>query len=182
MQAIIVDPDSNLPDLVRDLGDDMLQQIAEKSARIDAALRQIKSIAEQTDTARRLQTMSGLGPITALAIEAFVPPMESFRCGRDFAAWLGLVPRQHSSGGKQRLGRVSKAGQADIRRLLVIGAMSRLNWRSRQAIPKGSWFARMVERKPRMPVAIALANKMARAIWAMMTKGEYYRDPVSAAA
>jgi len=182
MQAIIDDPDSTLPDLVRDLGDDMLQQIAEKSACIDATSSRIKSMAEQTGPARRLQTMPGLGPITALAIEAFAPPMESFRSGRDFAAWLGLVPRQHSSGGKQRLGRVSKAGQADIRRLLIIGAMSRLTWRNRKVIPKGSWLARMLERKPRMLVAIALANKMARAIWAMMTKGEDYRDPVSAAA
>src|SRR3546814_1299953 len=79
--------------------------------------------------------------------------MESFRCGRDFAAWLGLVPRQFSSGGKERLGRISKAGQADIRRLLIIGAMSRLNWLGRKSIPEGSWLARMAARKPRMLVA-----------------------------
>src|SRR3546814_14354921 len=76
--------------------------------------------------------------------------MESFRCGRDFAAWLGLVPRQFSSGGKERLGRISKAGQADIRRLLIIGAMSRLNWLGRKSIPEGSWLARMAARQPRM--------------------------------
>src|SRR3546814_10021249 len=75
--------------------------------------------------------------------------MESFSCGRDFAAWLGLVPRQFSSGGKERLGRTSKAGQADIRRLLIIGAMSRLNWMGRKSIPDDSWLARMVARKPR---------------------------------
>ena len=126
--------------------------------------------------------MPGIGPISALAVEAFAPPMESFRCGRDFAAWLGLVPRQYSSGGKERLGRVSKAGQADIRRLLIIGAMSRLNWLGRKSIPSGSWLARMLERKPRMLVAIALANKMARAIWAMLTKNEDYRYPTQTAA
>lgn len=84
--------------------------------------------------------------------------MESFGCGRDFAAWLGLVPRQHSSGGKERLGRVSKAGQADIRQLLIIGAMSRLNWMGRQSILQGSWLGRLSARKPKMLVAIALAN------------------------
>ena len=108
--------------------------------------------------------------------------MVEFSCGRGFAAWLGLVPRQHSSGGKERLGRVSKAGQVDIRRLLIIGAMSRLNWLGRRSIPEGSWLARMLARKPKMLVAIALANKMARQIWAMLTKKEDYRDPALTAA
>ena len=108
--------------------------------------------------------------------------MENFRCGRDFAAWLGLVPRQFSSGGKERLGRISKAGQSDIRRLLIIGAMSRLNWLGRKSIPEASWLARMVARKPRMLVAIALANKMARTIWVLMTKNEDYRVPAQAVA
>src|SRR3546814_178374 len=127
-----------------------------------------------------LPIFPGVGPLTALAVEAFAPPMESFRCGRDFAAWLGLVPRQFSSGGKERLGRISKAGQADIRRLLIIGAMSRLNWLGRKSIPEGSWLARMAARKPRMLVAIALANKMARTIWAVLTKDEDYRAPAHA--
>ena len=91
------------------------------------------------------------------------------------------MPRQHSTGGKQRLGRVSKSGQADIRRLLIVGAMSRLTWLGRKSIREGSWLARMLERKPRMLVAVALANKMARAIWAMLTRGEDYRNPVQTA-
>ena len=94
----------------------------------------------------------------------------TFRSGRNFAAWLGLVPRQFSSGGKERLGRVSKAGQADIRRLLIIGAMSHVRVASRKPAATGSWLARMLARKPKMLVAIALANKMARRIWAMLTK------------
>ncbi|MEC5325928.1 transposase, partial [Aurantimonas sp. A3-2-R12] len=147
-----------------------------------ARTKRAAELAASADTAKRLQTMPGVGPLTALAVEAFAPDMTSFRRGRDFAAWLGLVPRQHSTGGKQRLGRVSKAGQADIRRLLIIGAMSRLNWLGRRTIPEGSWLARMAARKPRMLVAIALANKMARAIWAMLTKNEDYRDPAWAAA
>lgn len=126
--------------------------------------------------------MPGVGPMTALAVEAFAPAMGSFKCGRDFAAWLGLVPRQFSSGGKERLGRVSKAGQADIRRLLIIGAMARVSWAGRRSPMQGSWLARMLARKPRMLVAIALANKMARKIWAMLTKQEDFRDPMLAVA
>ncbi|BAR55737.1 putative transposase [Bradyrhizobium diazoefficiens] len=160
----------DLPKLVRDLCRDMLQQIAEKTARIQAMLVQLKELATETETAKRLQTMPGVGPITALAIEAFAPPMETFRSGRDFAAWLGLVPRQHSSGGKQRLGRASKAGQVDIRKLLIIGAMSRLSWLGRKSIGERTWLGRILVRKPRLLVAVALANKMARAIWAMLTE------------
>ena len=125
---------------------------------------------------------SGIGPLSALAVEAFAPPIECFKRGRDFAAWLGLVPRQYSSGGKEHLGKISKAGQADIRRLLIMGAMSRLNWLGRKSVPEGSWLARMLQRKPRMLVAVALANKMARAIWAMLSNGVDYQYPTQTAA
>ena len=118
----------------------------------------------------------------ARRVETFAPQMESFNSGRDFAAWLGIVPRQHSSGGKQRLGKISKAGQGDIRRLLIMGAMTRLTPMGRRGIAAGSWLARMLERKPKMLVAIALANKMARQIWALLTKQEDYRDPAQMAA
>lgn len=157
---------------------DLLDQIAALTTRIEARTIKVRALSAKREMARRLQTMPGVGPLTALAIEAFAPPMENFRSGRDFAAWLGLVPRQFSSGGKERLGRMSKAGQADIRRLLIIGAMSRLNWRGRKSIPENSWLARMIARKPRMLVAIALANKMARTIWAMLAMNEDYRVPV----
>ena len=175
------DPCCDLPVLVRDECRDILGQIAEKTERIEARTKKIKALAEATGIARRLQTMPGVGPLTALAVEAFAPPMDAFRCGRDFAAWLGLVPRQHSSGGKERLGRVSKAGQADIRRLLIIGAMSRLNWMGRRSIPEGSWLAQLRARKPKMLVAIALANRMARGIWAMLTRNEDYMEPATVA-
>ena len=180
IEAIIKDPDCNLPELAREECLELLDQIVETTARINAKTKKIKILAAEADTSRRLQTMPGIGPLIALAIEAFAPPMETFQCGRNFAAWLGLVPRQHSSGGKERLGRVSKAGQADIRRLLIIGAMSRLNWLGRKSIPQGSWLERMLARKPKMLVAIALANKMARTIWAMLTKKEDYREPAQA--
>jgi len=182
MEALVEESDCDLPTLILAECQDLLAQIAEKSARIDAKSKKMKALATETDTARCLQTMPGVGPLTALAVEAFAPDMAQFKCGRDFAAWLGLVPRQYSSGGKERLGRVSKAGQRDIRRLLIVGAMSRLNWLGRRTISKGSWLAKMLARKPRMLVAIALANKMARQLWAMLTKNEDYRDPALAAA
>lgn len=180
--AITADPDNDLPGVARLECHDLLEQIDAMTRRIATSDRRIKALAGQADIARRLQTMPGVGPLTALAVEAFAPPMETFKCGRDFAAWLGLVPKQHSSGGKERLGRVSKAGQSDIRQLLIMGAMSRLNWMGRKSIPETSWLARMLERKPRMLVAIALANKMARTIWAMLTKGQDYRTPATAIA
>lgn len=182
IKGILDEPNSDLPELMRNECGDLMEQIAEKTVRINARTAKIKALAAEADTARRLQTIPGVGPLTALAVEAFAPPMESFRSGRDFAAWLGLVPRQFSSGGKERLGRVSKAGQSDIRRLLIIGAMSRLNWLGRKSIPEGSWLARIAARKPRMLVAIALANKMARTIWALLTKNEDYRDSAQVAA
>lgn len=180
--AVLDAEDGSLPLLVQEECRDLLQQIGEKTARIDVRTVKARLLAERTGLAKRLQTMPGVGPITALAFEAFAPDMTSFRRGRDFSAWLGLVPRQHSSGGKERLGRITKAGQADIRRLLIIGAMSRLNRHGRSRVQQGSWLERMLAKKPRMLVAIALANKMARAIWAMMTKQEDYRIPVPTAA
>jgi len=182
IDALLNEPDNGLPQLVCEECQDLITQISEHTARIDAKLKKAKKLAAKTGTVRRLQTLPGVGPLTALAIEAFAPDMESFKCGRDFAAWLGLVPKQYSSGGRERLGRVSKAGQADIRRLLIIGAMSRMTWRARKSIREGSWLARMMTRKPKMLVAIALANKMARTIWAMLTKQEDYRDPELTAA
>ncbi len=179
--CIVVFEACDLPALIIAEGHDLMAQIAEKTERIDAKTKELKALAAETDTARRLQTMPGVGPLTALAVEAFAPDMAQFKCGRDFAAWLGLVPRQHSSGGKERLGRISKAGQSDIRRLLIIGAMSRLNWLGRRSILEGSWLARMRARKPRILVAIALANKMARQFWTMLMKNEDYRDPALAA-
>jgi transposase len=182
IDALVKDPACGLPPLIISECQDMLLQISAKTERIDAKTKTLKTLAAQTDTARHLQTMPGVGPLTALAVEAFAPDMQQFKCGRHFAAWLGLVPRQHSSGGKERLGRISKAGQADIRRLLIIGAMTRIMGRARNNIQSHSWIGRMLARKPKMLVVIALANKMARQIWAMLSKNEDFRDPALAAA
>ena len=159
-----------------------LEQIALLDGKVAELEKVLRREAQRGTETCRLHTMPGIGPITAMAIEAFAPPITVFKRGRDFAAWLGLVPVQHSTGGKQRLGRTSKMGQRDIRRLLIIGAMAVIRWASRRGARAGSWLQRMIERKPLMLVAMALANKMARAIWAMLTKQEDYRDPGAAIA
>ena len=117
--------------------------------------------------------------VHARIVGAEYASVATFRRGRDFAAWLGLVPKQHSTGGKARLGKTSKMGQRDIRTLLVSGAMAVLQAVERFGTPNNGWLTRMRARKPRMVVAIALANKMARGLWAMMTKQEDYRNPVA---
>lgn len=177
----IENPDAALPALVIELGRLHLDQIRTCDAKIAALDRRLRDLARSDPEAVRLQTAPGIGPLNAMAIRAFAPEMGSFRRGRDFAAWLGLVPRQHSTGGRSKLGRVSKMGQRDIRRLLVIGAMSRIRWAERAGRQQDPWLARLLARKPRLVVAIALANKMARAVWAMMTKAEDYRGSAAPA-
>jgi len=180
LAGIVAGEAGALPELVRELGALYLARIEETSARIAELERRIAAAAAGSDMVRRLRSMPGVGPICALAVETFAPDMASFERGRDFAAWLGLVPRQKSSGGKQRLGRTTRMGQRDIRRLLIIGAMSRIRWCGRAGGRADSWLADMLGRKPRMLVAVALANKMARQIWAMLTRGEDYRVPAAA--
>jgi transposase len=169
IEELVRNPACDLPALIIEECQDILLQISTKTEQIEAKTKRLKAIAAETDMACRLQTMQG----------AVAPDMSQFKCGRDFAAWLGLVPRQHSSGGKERLGRVSKAGQSDIRHLLIIGAMTRIVGRARHKIPANSWIGRMLVRKPKMLVGIALANKMARQIWAMLVKKEDYRNPAA---
>ena len=177
LASAVGDPDSGLPESVREPGRLLLGQIAGLNREVDELERRIRSGAYEDEEARRLMSIPGIGPITASAILAFAPPLESFGCGRDFSAWLGLVPRQHSTGGKARLGKVSKMGQRDIRRLLIMGAMTVVRWAEQHGAPPGSWLARMLARKPRMLVAVALANRMARIAWALMTKKEFYKEP-----
>ena len=110
-----------------------------------------------------------------------MPAPEGFRAGRDFAAWLGLVPLQKSSGGKQKLGAVPKQGERNIRRLLILGASAVVGWAGQRGAPEGSWLAWMLARKPKMLVVVALANKTARAVWALLVKGGVHRAPAVAA-
>ena len=181
LASAVADPGSGLPEAVRELGEVLLGQLAGLKAKIGELERQLHASAYRDEEARRLMSIPGVGPICASAIQAFAPPLESFRRGRDFSAWLGLVPRQNSTGGKARLGRISKMGQRDVRRLLIIGAMTVVGWAIRRGAPPGSWLARMLARKPRMLVAVALANRMSRIAWALMTKKQVYREPAPVA-
>lgn len=158
---------------------DMLTELGKRVAALD---KEIARRAREDEVARRLMTIPGIGPITATAIAAIAPPAETFAKGRDFAAWLGLVPKQASTGGKQKLGAISRMGERTLRRLLIIGSSAVVLQASRRGAPKGSWLEGMLARKPRMLVTVALANKTARIVWAVLTKQEDYRAPVAVAA
>jgi transposase len=133
------------------------------------------------EASRRLQTIPGIGVIGATAIAATVPDPKVFRSGRDLAAWIGLVPRDGSTGGKQKLGPISKQGDQYLRRILVVGAHAVLK-RARLHPEKYPWLTQLLARKPFRVVAVALANKMARIAWALLAKGGTYRAPSLAAA
>ena len=177
LRVAVREAESGLPEAVRELGEVLLEQISRLNEQVQELERRIEASVRDDEEARRLMSIPGIGPITASAIRAFAPPMENFRRGRDFSAWLGLVPRQHTTGGKPRLGRISKMGQRDVRRLLIMCAMSVIRQAVRRGAPRGTWLARMLARKPRMLVAVALANKMARIAWALMRNKEFYREP-----
>jgi len=133
------------------------------------------------EASKRLESVPGIGTIGASAIAATVTDPNAFRSGRDFAAWIGLVPRQDSTGGKQKLGPISKQGDRYLRRILVVGAHSLLR-RAKQNPEKYPWLAQLLARRPFKVVAIALANKMARVAWALLARGGTYRVPALAAA
>lgn len=181
LAAAVADASTAIPAMARELARMMLVQIEEQTARIDELEKKIRQRAPKDDEVARLMTIPGVGPITATAVKAFCPEMGQFRSARDFAAWVGLTPKQNSTGGKPRLGGISKMGQRDVRRLLIVGASAVVCWAARKGAPAGTWLARMMARKPHMLVVVALANKMARTIWALLVRGEVYRDPALAA-
>jgi len=130
---------------------------------------------------QRLETIPGVGVITATALAATVLDAKAFRSGRQFAAWLGLVPRQNSSGGKDRLGGISKMGDRYLRHLLVVGATAVVRYTRRKATTISLWANRLLDRKPARLVTVAVANKMARIAWAVMAREENYRATAAAA-
>jgi len=178
----IQDEGTCLPEAARKVLTLMLDSLTSLDGQIAELDQEIARRAREDAAARRLMTLPGIGPITATAIAALAPPAETFARGRDFSAWLGLTPLQKSTGGKQQLGRISKMGERSIRRLLIIGASAVVRQACRHGAPKGSWLEQMLTRKPRMLVTVALANKMARIVWALLTKGEDYKAPVAATA
>ena len=180
--AIVEEPASGLPaDAIATLKVLVaaMTHLEAELGKLDAEIvRRVKA----NEVARRLMTVPGIGPLIATAIAVLAPPPETFRRARDFAAWLGLVPRQHSTGGKQRLGATTKMGERSLRRLLIIGANSVIIKRHTHAAGRpGTWLGGMLTRKPPMLVRVALANKMARIVWALMARGGVYQSPAAAA-
>ena len=173
--AIVADPEERrIPELLRPALMTFAGQIETLEAQIATIETQLKSWRRQDAMSRRLETIPGVGLITATAIAAKVRNPERFANGRCFAAWLGLTPRQHSSGGKVRLGPISKAGDRYIRRLLVSGAQSLLTASKSRRKPD-PWLAKMLASKPRLVAAVALANNLARIVWAVMVRQTNFR-------
>jgi transposase len=179
--AHVEDRNSTVPDNARTILKVLIGTFTALEAQIKELDAEISRRSKENAVARRLMTIPGVGPITATAIMALVPAAEGFRAGRDFAAWLGLTPLQKSTGGKQKLGAVSKRGERTIRRLLILGASAVIRQACLRGAPAGSWLAQMLPRKPKMLVTVALANKMARVVWALLVKGGVYRAPAVAA-
>ena len=177
---LVADPSSDLPAEARPILAVIADSLQAIQARILVLDREIVARAKAHPVVRRLTTIPGVGPITATALVALAPAASTFRRGRDFAAWLGLTPRQHSSGGKERLGRTTKMGERSLRRLLIIGASSVAKVAGREGSRASPWLARMLARKPRMLVTVALANKTARIVWALMAHGGTYKAPTAA--
>ena len=138
--------------------------------------RRIRASARDTEVGRRLMEIPGVGPLLASAFVASVADPQVFKTGRDLAAWIGLVPRQNSSGGKERLGGISRAGNQYLRQMLVVGAMAVIRHAERHGT-KRAWLIELMKRRAKKVAAVALANKTARMVWALMTSGEHYREP-----
>lgn len=164
----------SLPELARSAVRRLIGQLEDVDEEVKKAEKEILVWCRNDAASRRLMTIPGIGPITASAISAAVPDPTLFRSGRQFAAWLGLTPRSHSSGGKERLGGISKQGDGTIRRLLVVGATAVIRV-ARQDNPGKVWAKRLLDRKPARLVSVALANKTARIAWAVLTRGETYK-------
>src|SRR5919199_2658263 len=179
--ALVKDAKSSMPEAAREILQVLISTFEALEKQIDGLDAEISRRAKDDPVARRLMTIPGIGPIAATAIIALVPAPQGFRAGRDFAAWLGLTPLQKSTGGKQKLGAISKMGERTIRRLLILDASAVVRWASRRGAAAGPWLARMLARKPRMLVTTALANKTARIVWALLVKGGTYKAPAVAA-
>jgi len=165
-----------LPRLARFACQALAVQLKAVQGQIDALERRLCVEHRTNETSRRLKTIPGIGVIGATAIAATVTDPKAFRSGREFAAWIGLVPRQSSTGGKVRLAGISKQGDRYLRRLFVIGAMAVVK-QARAHPDKHPWLIQLLARRPAKVVAVALANKMARTAWAVLARGESYRAP-----
>ncbi len=181
--GIIADTDdARLPPIARTCLESLVRQFLSLHEEIALAEKQIHAWHRSSAVSRRLETIPGIGPIIASALTATITDPEVFRNGRELAAWIGLVPRQNSTGGKERLGRISKQGDQYLRWLLVAGAMSVIRHAKRRGTTSLPWLAKLITSKPTKVAAVALANKMARIAWALLRQGGTYQRPAAAPA
>ncbi len=179
--AIIADPDdARVPPLARTCLVGLARQFMSLHEEITAAEMRIHAWHSSSDISRRLETIPGIGPITATALAATITDPSVFKSGRELAAWIGLVPRQSSSGGKERMGRISKQGDHYLRWLLVAGSMTIIRHAKRRGTTT-PWLANLIANKPTKVAAVALANKTARVAWAILMRGETFRPATAKA-
>jgi len=174
LEVLADDEDDRIPDLARECLLPLANELRHVKRQILETDRKIMRVHRSNDICQRLETIPGVGPVIATRVVAEVPDPKIFKSGRAFSAWVGLVPKQHSSGGRDRMGRITKTGNPELRRLLVAGAMSMIIRAKQLGFTKHPWLSRLLERKPMMVVAIAMANKIGRMIWALMVKGEKF--------
>jgi transposase len=155
---------------------DQLRLISEQILESD---RRIIASARSTEVGRRLMEIPGVGPLLASALVATIADARAFKSGRNLAAWIGLVPRQNSSGGKERLGSITKQGDRYLRQMLVVGAVAVIRYAVRNGARR-PWLVQLLARRTPKVAAVALANKNARMVWALMTSGERYHEPLAA--
>lgn len=169
----------DLPDLARVVLETLAKLVHDLQQRLQAIEKQLTRWHYTNDLSNRLETIPGIGLVTASALASSIPDQSTFRSGRHFAAWLELVPKQNSSGGKTRLGRISKQGNKSLRQLLILGATAVLCYLRREGGQPSPWIAGLLRRRPPKVVAVALANKMARIAWSVMTRGGEYEDKLA---
>jgi transposase len=175
LPEIVEDGANGVPGIARDVFADAGQQLRELDARVTGYDRRIAALARASEPVQRLMKIEGVGPVTATALVASVGNASVFNNGRQFAAWLGLTPRQHSSGGKQRLGAMTKHGDVYLRTLLIHGAHAVLRVTANRSDAKSRWAESLRRRRPDNVAAVALAAKHARIIWALLARGQDYR-------
>jgi transposase len=183
LMKVVTGPEtSDIPDLARGAMALLVEQLQELKSRVKVVETEILRWHKANVVSRRLESIPGVGPIIASAIAASVADPKQFRNGRQFAAWLGIVPRQNSSGGKERMGRITKWGDSYIRKLLVVSSCALIRY-ARKKAPDTDWLASMLVRRPAKVAAVAMANKTARIIWAVMRGERLFqrRAPVVAA-
>ena len=174
--AVLLGEDETvMPPLARQALRGLAEELEALGSRVAALEADILAWHKENEASRRLATIPGIGPITASAIVASITDPTQFRSGRHLAAWIGLVPRQNSSGGKERQGGISKQGDRTLRRLLVLGATAVIRHARTRSVPEASWLKGLLDRRHAKIVAVAQANKTARIVWALLTRGGTYR-------